>query len=171
MRREIQKRLNTKHGMTETHFYKIWSKIKHRCNNQNNNRYKHYGGRGIRYDPRWDDFLEFKRDMYFDYLRAIRIKKIKKPSIERIDNDGNYCKKNCCWILLKEQNKNTRNLKWFEGTSPKNKKFISNNQRCFCKKHNLMPQNVNSCLNKKRKKCSGWSFRYLTKEELDEKTI
>ena len=99
------------HGMKYTKFYKTWQHLKERCNNPNNNDYKYYGGRGIKYNPKWNDFLKFKEDMYFKYLYAKKQLKIKKLSIERINVNGNYYKENCCFIELKDQSKNRRNVK------------------------------------------------------------
>jgi len=99
---------NSKHYETYSQFYHIWSNMKHRCNNKNCKDYKNYGGRGIVYDPKWGDYLNFKEDMYFKYLYATKQLKVKRPSIERIDVNGNYCFNNCCFIEKRDQNKNTR---------------------------------------------------------------
>lgn len=80
--------------------YKTWLSMRNRCNNENNERYKDYGGRGIKICDRWDDFENFYYDMG------------KKPSpehsIERIHNNKGYNPDNCVWADAKTQNRNTR---------------------------------------------------------------
>jgi len=116
LRKEKIKKRNIKHKMKYTSFYGIWGGIKNRCNNVNSWAYKWYGDRGITYNPRWNDFIEFKKDMYWKYLLAkFKYRKIltkNNPiSIERKDVNLDYCKENCIWIPLNEQGKNTRRTK------------------------------------------------------------
>jgi len=156
----------TKHDFSKTSFYSIWTGIKQRCNNKNKKSYKDYGGRGITYDPRWNDFLEFKKDMWRSYIYASKkyrkiLTKNNPLSIERKDVNGNYCKENCCWIPLNEQWENTRNIKLFKAISPDGKEYTSNNQLEFSKEHNLNYTCVNGCLNGYQKTHIGWVFKYL----------
>jgi hypothetical protein len=83
--------------------YGSWWNMKNRCDNPSCKDYKNYGGRGITYDESWKDFLQFLSDMG----------PLPNPelTLERIDNDGNYCKKNCEWATRAEQNNNSRNTK------------------------------------------------------------
>jgi len=98
---------NITHNMTKTKFYKIWDGIKGRCNNSDNMNYKNYGARGIKCE--WVSFEEFRDDMYELYLDHIKNNKERQTSLERIDNNRNYCQGNCKWATYKEQNRNSRN--------------------------------------------------------------
>lgn len=78
---------------------KIYYWIIHRCNNLKNNHFKDYWWRWIK--CLWLDFEDFYRDMIGAYIPWL--------SIDRIDNDWNYCKENCRWADNFVQNRNKRN--------------------------------------------------------------
>lgn len=67
-----------------------WYKLRSRCNNPNNTGYKNYGGRGIK---AYITKEEIKK-LWFEYCAW----RLKKPTIDRIDNNGNYTYKNCQFI-------------------------------------------------------------------------
>ena len=106
-RETLCSRASFKHGMSSTKFYNIFSGIKARCNNINEPAYKNYGGRGIKCE--WNDFNEFKVDMYESFLKHTEEYGKKHTTIDRTNNDGNYCKENCRWATRYEQGRNKRN--------------------------------------------------------------
>lgn len=89
-------------GMSGTPICKKWNGMKRRCLNKNDKAYARYGGRGIKISDEWMLFENFYRDMNPTFKEGL--------SLERIDNNGDYCKENCKWIPLSEQGKNKRNV-------------------------------------------------------------
>lgn len=92
----------TSHGESKSRLYHIYSGMKQRCYNPNNNRYEYYGARGIQLCDEWKSnygaFAEWsKAHGYSDSL-----------SIDRIDVNGDYSPDNCRWIPLEDQSKNRR---------------------------------------------------------------
>ena len=98
-----------KHGMRHTKFYNIWTGIRRRCFNRNNQiDFKRYGGRGITVCKQWLKFENFRDDMYKCYKEHCNKYGEYNTSIDRINNNGNYCKSNCKFSTRKEQANNRR---------------------------------------------------------------
>lgn len=98
---------NAKHYCSGERLYDLWIGMMRRCYKQSADCFKHYGARGISVCAEWHDHLEFKAwahaNGYADDL-----------SIERADNDKDYCPENCSWIPRSQQNKNKRNNLYVE---------------------------------------------------------
>src|SRR5690554_5249310 len=108
---------NTKHGLSGGHgnytkLYRTWLNMRRRCLSKKAADYKYYGGRGITICSAWDDYAAFHSwatgNGYADNL-----------TLERLDNDGDYCPKNCCWADRKTQarNRRTNNIIAYKGES------------------------------------------------------
>lgn len=98
-------------GLSNTTTYNVWSTMIARCYNPKNSSFKNYGARGITVCDRWkSSILNFIEDMGMHK---------KGTSIDRINNNGNYCKENCKWATCKEQARNTRSNHIIEGFGKK----------------------------------------------------
>lgn len=100
LQRDITGDSRRSHGMSETRIYSIWCNMRTRCQNPNSERYPDYGGRGIEICKRWQSFQDFYADMGDPPSKT--------HTLDRIDNDGNYCPENCRWATPSEQNSNTK---------------------------------------------------------------
>jgi hypothetical protein len=86
---------------SKTREYWIWRGIRRRCNNPSSRPYPYYGGRGIKVCDRWEE-------SFANFLADMGPRPSPDHSIDRIDNDGDYCPENCKWSTKKEQARNTR---------------------------------------------------------------
>ena len=90
------------HGKSNTRLFRIWSHIKDRCDNPNNDAYKNYCKIGVTICNEWkNDFMSF-------YNWAMSNGYKDNLTIDRIENNGNYQPNNCRWITIKQQHRNTR---------------------------------------------------------------
>lgn len=121
-------------------YYKITPWLSHcistrgRCSQKYHSAYKYYGGRGIKLLMNLKDFefLWFRDKAYF----------MKKPSVDRIDNNGNYVLENCRFLESFENNSRAHlgQPAWNKGT----KGIMKANKTSFKKGHT------------QRNKCKGY---------------
>lgn len=89
------------HGMSKHPLYAVWRSMVRRCCDPRRPEWASYGGRGIIVCDRWrGSFSNFYEDMGPSYQPNL--------SLDRIDNDGPYCKENCRWATSKQQQNNMR---------------------------------------------------------------
>lgn len=95
-----ERRIDTK-GLLDVEWgsatHRAWVNMKSRCTDTGRDDYHRYGGRGIVFDPAWEQYDNFLRDMG------------KRPdglSLDRRDNSSGYCKENCRWATSTEQANN-----------------------------------------------------------------
>lgn len=127
------------HGLGASKVYHVWHSMIQRCSNPEHVEWKRYGARGISVCERWLDFENFYADMGDPPVGL---------SLDRKDNNGNYCKENCKWSTKNEQQRNRRDTRFvtFQGeTKPiaawaeqfgKKRKVVYS--RIFC--HGWSPQ-------------------------------
>lgn len=141
---------NATHRMSNTRIYHIWASMRSRCSNKNLPFYKNYGGRGISVCDEWNNSFETF------YSWAINNGYRDGSSIERIDNDGNYCPENCKWIDLGKQANNRRMNKRIEY------KGETHNLSEWCKILGVSYSLVHNRMNK-----LGWSFERAVETPCD----
>ncbi len=90
----------------ELPLYSVWNTMRQRCYNPTVKSYHRYGGRGIKVCKQWrESFMAF-------YEWAMKNGYKKGLSIDRKNNNGNYCPSNCRIATKKQQARNTRKSKY-----------------------------------------------------------
>lgn len=97
-----RKQQSTTHGLRKHPLYNIYYVIHTRCYNPHRTDYERYGGRGIRICGEWRNSIA----SFVNWALANGWKQ--GLSIDRINNNDNYGPKNCRWVTIAEQNRNTR---------------------------------------------------------------
>lgn len=96
LRNDNISKIRFSHGQWGTRLYGIWTTMKTRC------RYQNYKSKGIVVCKEWQTFEPF-------YKWAMENGYSDDLTIDRRDNDGNYCPENCRWVTRKVQNNNKGN--------------------------------------------------------------
>lgn len=94
---ESNKGRNATHSMSQSRIYREWVSMKGRCS-----RHKRYISKGITVCPEWSSF-----EVFYDWAMSSGYSD--DLTLDRSDNDGNYCPDNCRWVTMKEQQNNRRN--------------------------------------------------------------
>ncbi len=91
------------HGYHNTKTYRAWQQARKRCLNPLDKDYPSYGGRGLTFIKRWNDFRVFLADMG-ECPEGF--------TLGRKNNDRGYSRRNCEWQPWKSQARNKRNTFW-----------------------------------------------------------
>lgn len=98
-KRSLGNKYSEIHGLSYHPLRFIRKSMIHRCYNLNNPYYKNYGGRGIIVCEEWLNSLQY----FYDW--ATTNGWVKGLSIDRKDNNSNYCPENCHWITISENSR------------------------------------------------------------------
>ena len=100
----------------EHNLHNCFLRIKNRCYNPNCKAYKYYGGKGIKVCEEWlkdsNKFVKWALENGFKLEKTAKGYNI--MTIDRIDNDKDYCPENCRWVTMLEQSNNKKINVFFE---------------------------------------------------------
>lgn len=99
------KKKNTIHWMSKNPLYNRRRDMIKRCQDINDISYKYYWWRWIKVCYDRQDIQNFCRDMQKDYKEWLQL--------DRIDNNWNYCKENCRWVMPRDNYLNKTNTLFY----------------------------------------------------------
>lgn len=100
--REKTIKRNTTHNLHGDPLYRTWANMRQRCMNSNHRDFNRYGGRGISICEEWDSAENFIKWGHSNGWKD-------GLTLDRSDNDGNYCPDNCKFVTMKIQDRNKSN--------------------------------------------------------------
>lgn len=108
-------KLNYKNDLRKSNInlYNVWAKMKQRCYNPKDSKFMIYGGRGISVCNEWI----YNFDIFYNWATNNGYVYGKGLSIDRCDNNGNYCPENCRWVDNRTQQGNTRRSVGIKGAN------------------------------------------------------
>jgi hypothetical protein len=136
---------------SENPWVKSYSQARQRCCNPKAPGYHNYGGKGIKLIMTVEDFK---------YLwRRDKAHLMEKPSIDRIDNTGDYVLENCRFLELKENccRESGKPVLQFSKSGKFIKEFASRNEAGRVLKINKW--NILSCINGSLKSAGGYVWK------------
>lgn len=139
-----------KNYLLEKPWLRSYYSSRQRCFDNRHKSFYRYGGRGIRFCLSKEEikYLWFK---YKAYLMS-------EPSLDRIDNNGNYELNNCRYIERKENAKRNLGTKIIGYNGKKVFKFdkikLAANVLGICE------QSISQCCRGVRKSCGGYTWKY-----------
>lgn len=116
-------------------FYTSWKNMKARCLRKQHPKYHRYGGRGIKICEEWLTIEGFSKwalsNGWKDGL-----------TIDRIDNDGDYCPENCRWVSKYENSRKKRTTKIDNKTAEEIRKRKDENWYNLAKEYGCSHGNI-----------------------------
>ena len=127
----------------QSKIYRAWNNMKTRCNNINYAWYKNYWWRWITYDKKWSTFEWFYEDMIEWFADNL--------TLDRIDNNWNYCKSNCRWATKMQQANNRRSntylsYKWKNKTIEEWSRFLKIKSSTLRQRYFVYKWSIEKCL-------------------------
>lgn len=136
-------------------FSQRFNAMKQRCDNENNNNFKHYGKRNIKLK------YDFVIDFYYDFIKEFKkhCKKygVKNSSFDRIDVNGNYEKNNLRVTTQKIQNINCTDRTFFI-LKKENEIVICDSAMHFGKHFNINGRAIGNLVRGQTKSSFGWKL-------------
>lgn len=107
LQKELAAAKRKTHGMTHHPLFNSWQQMNGRCYNENNHNYANYGARGVGVHEEWRHSFP----SFLEHVSMLPNYEKEGFSLDRINNNGNYCPGNVQWATSRQQNRNNRNTR------------------------------------------------------------